>query len=92
MRRFSPRPWRVTALSLFLVAGMVLAVIMWQPSPRYGVEFGSPCKMERLLSALYTAGIPFEFDGRHVLVDERNRQALKSISDGVDSGSRIGCR
>lgn len=92
MSRFSPGQSMVPALVVILVVAMVVAVMMLQPSPRYGVEFGNPCKTERLLTALYTAGIPFEFDGRYVWVDDRNRQALKSISSGVDSGSRIGCR
>lgn len=51
MSRFSPRQWMVPALSLPYVESGVVVALLSPRSPRYGVEFGDPCRMEQRLSA-----------------------------------------
>lgn len=66
-----------------MIAIAIIAAISRQSPPRYGVEFGNPCKMRWLLVALYNAGIPFEFDGRNIWVDQRNRPQFQQITEST---------
>lgn len=74
----------VKVLATTAVIGAVIAAIsLWAPR-RQGIEFGNPCKMQKVMLDLIGARIPFEFDGRSILVNERNGPELKRIVDAVE--------